>query len=138
MHLPTFIWCHVLPGVLATCSVEIFDHYTVESPHPQISLTVSGSPGKMSDFTAPDEGRTTAASKPGSTQLNAWQFYLFPLVFYPPHWFCVQLSTEHWAWDLPFPKTRQMSWLIQPRSTELTCEGKVDQWGIGDERELIL
>ena len=38
MHLPTFPWGLLLPGVLATCSVEIFGHYTVESPHSQISL----------------------------------------------------------------------------------------------------
>lgn len=66
--------------------------------------------------------------------INAWQFCLSALVLCS-----IQLSTQHWAWDLPFPKTLQMWWLIKPRSTgELTCEGNVDQWGIGDERELIL
>lgn len=40
-----------------------------------------------------------------------------------PHWFCVQMSTEHWAWDVPFSKALQMWWLIQPRSSwEITCE----------------
>lgn len=32
------------------------------------NITVSGSPGKMSGFITSDERRTTAASKPGSTQ----------------------------------------------------------------------
>ena len=50
---------HLMPctsGVLAVCSVELFDHYTIVLPRSQISLVVSDSPGKMADFTAPDGG----------------------------------------------------------------------------------
>ena len=84
-------------GVLAICSMEIFDHYTIVLPRSQISLVVSDSPGRMADFIAPDGGRSTAACKAGSTWLNAWQFFLFPLVL---------LSAEHWALGMryAFPK----------------------------------
>ena len=50
---------HLMPctsGVLAVCSVEIFDHYTIVVPRSQISLVIADSPGKMADFAAPDGG----------------------------------------------------------------------------------
>lgn len=82
MHLYTFTWPQLLRGILATCSVEISGHHTVELSQPQISLAVSGSAGRNLGFISPDEGRSAAASNPGSAQLSAWQCCLFLLVLH--------------------------------------------------------
>lgn len=97
IHLPSFTWPYLLLGVLAACSVEIFGSHIMVSPHPQISLAVSSSPVKKSGFIAPDDGGAAPASKQGSTQLNACQFCLFPLVLH---------SDEQWSLGMrsAFPK----------------------------------
>ena len=85
--------------------------------------------GKNSGFLAPDGGRPAAVSKSGSTQLNSCQFCLLLMVLH---------SGEHWELGLRsvFLETLQMRWVIQVRSSgKLTGEGKVDQWGKGDESE---
>lgn len=71
-------------------------HHPVKSPHSQIPLAASGFPGRKSGI-APDEGRYAAPSKLSWTQLNTWQFLLFPLVLH---------SDEHWVLHIRsvFPK----------------------------------
>lgn len=128
LHLPLFTWPRVSWGV-ATCSEEIFGYHIVESPHPQIITCCLRFPWQEVRLYCTWWRGPAATSETGLPQLSAKQICFFH------HWFCIQMSTEHGAWDLLFPETLQMQWLIQTRrSVELTREGRVEQWEIGDER----
>lgn len=88
IHVPSCI--HLAPSVSWGLG-HFFSgdlHHPVESPYSQITFAVSCSPGRKLGFTVHDEGRPVAASKPGSTQLNTWQFCLFRQVMH---------SNEHWV-----------------------------------------
>lgn len=96
MHLLTFTWCHVLQGLGCLLSGALWPlHYSVAS-FPNITCCLRF-PWQDGRFYCTWWRRTTAADKAGSTRLNAWQLFLFPLVL---------LSAERWAVGMryAFPK----------------------------------
>lgn len=89
---------HVLQGLGCLLSGALWPlHYSVAS-FPNITCCLRF-PWQDGRFYCTWWRRTTAADKAGSTRLNAWQLFLFPLVLLSAE----ALSSRHG--NMPFPKT---------------------------------